>query len=351
MNVKKLTETTHALLADNKGLFAMDESISTCNKRFADAGIAQTEENRRRYRELIIKTSGLNESISGVILYHETIRQSDESGIPFIKIITDAGIIPGIKVDIGTEDLAGFPDEKITEGLDGLRYRLKEYARMGARFSKWRAVMFIGQGIPSRNCIISNANALARYAALCQECGLVPIVEPEVMMLGGHSSKMCYTITKEVINTVFDELYLQNIALEGIILKPNMILPGLDSGEKKSAEKIAEDTIKCLMECVPAAVPGIAFLSGGQSPQEASIRLNAMKQNPASNLPWKLTFSFGRALQETALMSWKGDDANMVNAQQDIYHRAKCNRAANMGLYNDEIEKRNQKGLKLHILG
>lgn len=339
MNLRKLTETAHALLADHKGLFAMDESISTCNKRFADAGIPQTEENRRRYRELIVKTSGLNESISGVILYHETIRQSDEAGIPFIKIIEDAGIIPGIKVDIGMEDLAGFPGEKITEGLDGLRYRMKEYARMGARFAKWRAAMSIGQEIPSRNCMISNANALARYAALCQECGLLPIVEPEVMMPGSHSSKTCYRVTREVLNTVFDQLYLHNIALEGMILKPNMILPGLDSGENKTAEKIAEDTIKCLMECVPAAVPGIAFLSGGQSSQEASTRLNAMNQISVSILPWKLTFSFGRALQQTALAIWKGEDLNKAIAQQDIYHRAKCNRASNMGLYSDKMER------------
>lgn len=340
INVKKLLDTIVALLADHKGIFAMDESISTCNKRFADAGIPQTEENRKRYRELIIKTSGLNESISGVILYHETIRQSDEKGIPFIKIITDAGIIPGIKVDIGMEDLAGFPGEKITEGLDGLRYRLKEYARMGARFAKWRAAMSIAQEIPSRNCIISNANALARYAALCQECGLVPIVEPEVMMLGSHSSKTCYKVTREVLTTVFDQLYLHNVALEAMILKPNMILPGQHASEKGSAEQIAEDTIKCLMECVPASVPGIAFLSGGQTPQEASKRLNAINQILKSNLPWKLTFSFGRALQQTALPIWDGHDSNKVGTQQDIYHRAKCNRAANMGLYNDEIERR-----------
>ncbi|MBC6110974.1 class I fructose-bisphosphate aldolase [Pedobacter fastidiosus] len=340
MNVKKLSETTVALLADHKGLFAMDESISTCNKRFADAGIPQTEENRRIYRELIIKTSGLNESISGVILYHETIRQRDEKGIPFITIIEDAGIIPGIKVDIGMEDLAGFPGEMITEGLDGLRYRLKEYARMGARFAKWRAAMSIGQEIPSRNCIISNANALARYAALCQECGLVPIVEPEVMMPGSHSSKTCYKVTREVLTTVFDQLYLHNIALEAMILKPNMILPGENSGEKSTIKKIAEDTVKCLMDCVPASVPGITFLSGGQDPQEASARLNAMNQISESKLPWKLTFSFGRALQQTALAIWEGDDSNKVSAQQDIYHRAKCNRAANMGLYNDEMERR-----------
>jgi fructose-bisphosphate aldolase, class I len=339
MNLRKLTETTHALLADHKGLFAMDESISTCNKRFADAGIPQTEENRRRYRELIIKTSSLNESISGIILYHETIRQSDEAGTPFIKIIEDAGIIPGIKVDIGMEDLAGFPGEKITEGLDGLRYRLKEYARLGARFAKWRAALSIGQEIPSKNCMISNANALARYAALCQEFGLVPIVEPEVLMSGSHSSETCYKVTREVLNAVFDQLYLHNIALEGIILKPNMILPGLDSGENKTAEKIAEDTIKCLMESVPAAVPGIAFLSGGQFSQEASERLNAINEISGSNSPWKLTFSFGRALQQTALAIWKGDDLNKASAQQDIYHRAKCNRAANMGLYNAKMER------------
>ncbi|MFC3560598.1 class I fructose-bisphosphate aldolase [Pedobacter jamesrossensis] len=341
MNFKTLTEITQALLADNKGLFAMDERNSTCNKRFAATGIPQTEENRRLYRELIIKTAGLSESISGVILYHETIRQSDEAGIPFVKIIEDSGIIPGIKVDIGTEDLAGFAGEKITEGLDGLRYRLKEYMKMGARFAKWRAVISIGQGTPTKNCIVSNANALARYAALCQECGLVPIVEPEVMMLGSHSSQTCFKVTREVISTVFEQLYLNKISLEDMILKPNMILPGQDSGEKKTTEKIAEDTIKCLMECVPAAVPGIAFLSGGQSAQEASSRLNAMNQISKSNQPWKLTFSFGRALQQTALEIWKGDDSNKVKAQQDIYHRGKCNRGANMGLYGIDMEMQN----------
>jgi fructose-bisphosphate aldolase class I len=295
MNTDKLIATSQALVADNKGLLAMDESIGTCNKRFAALDIPQTVEMRRKYRELLVTTPGLNESISGAILYDETIRQGKADGTPFIKVLTDAGIIPGIKVDNGAKPLAGFPGEKITEGLDGLRTRLCEYGEMGARFAKWRAVIAIGDGIPSRECIEANANALARYAALCQEAGLVPIVEPEVLMTGGHSLERSLSVTNEVLHTVFDQLYKQKILLEGMILKPNMILPGLDFIVQDPIYAVAEATVKCLLRIVPAAVPGIAFLSGGQSAELASARLDAMNDKFKSELPWALTFSFGRA--------------------------------------------------------
>jgi fructose-bisphosphate aldolase class I len=251
MNTDKLIATSQALVADNKGLLAMDESIGTCNKRFAALDIPQTVEMRRKYRELLVTTPGLNESISGAILYDETIRQGKADGTPFIKVLTDAGIIPGIKVDNGAKPLAGFPGEKITEGLDGLRTRLCEYGEMGARFAKWRAVIAIGDGIPSRECIEANANALARYAALCQEAGLVPIVEPEVLMTGGHSLERSLSVTNEVLHTVFDQLYKQKILLEGMILKPNMILPGLDFIVQDPIYAVAEATVKCLLRIVP----------------------------------------------------------------------------------------------------
>ena len=341
MNALKLTQTIKALLADQKGLLAMDESISTCNKRFEEAGIAQTEENRRSYRELLIKTPALNEHISGIILYDETIRQRDSLDVPFIRTIIKAGMIPGIKVDIGTQDLAGFAGEKITEGLDGLRERFKEYAAMGARFAKWRAVITIGKQLPSRNCVVANASALARYAALCQEAGLVPIIEPEVMMTGSHTTEACFTTTRYVLENVFDQLYLHGVTLEGIILKPNMVLAGLGHKEKKSAASLAEYTIKCLLESVPAAVPGIAFLSGGQSEQQATEMLNELQLTAGGKLPWTLTFSFGRALQHTALETWKGKNENSIIAQQALQNRAKCNRAANMGLYDSRTEKDN----------
>jgi fructose-bisphosphate aldolase class I len=334
MNTDKLIATSQALVADNKGLLAMDESIGTCNKRFAALDIPQTVEMRRKYRELLVTTPGLNESISGAILYDETIRQGKADGTPFIKVLTDAGIIPGIKVDNGAKPLAGFPGEKITEGLDGLRTRLCEYGEMGARFAKWRAVIAIGDGIPSRECIEANANALARYAALCQEAGLVPIVEPEVLMTGGHSLERSLSVTNEVLHTVFDQLYKQKILLEGMILKPNMILPGLDFIVQDPIYAVAEATVKCLLRIVPAAVPGIAFLSGGQSAELASARLDAMNDKFKSELPWALTFSFGRALQQPALEIWNGNDANIHEAQQALYHRAKYNRAARMGRYN-----------------
>lgn len=339
MNEQELIATAKAMVAGNKGLLAMDESDPTCNKRFAALGIPQTVEARRNYRELIITTPGLSEAISGVILYDETIRQSKKDGTPFIKVITDAGIIPGIKVDAGAKDLAGHTGEKVTEGLDGLRGRLAEYYKMGARFAKWRAVIAIGDGIPSRGCIEANAQALARYASLCQEAGLVPIVEPEVLMDGGHTLTRCSEVTEEVLKTVFSQLYLQRVVLEGMILKPNMVVPGLTCSRQEAVDEVADATVKCLLRAVPAAVAGIAFLSGGQSSELASARLNAMNVRFRARLPWALAFSFARAIQQPAMAIWKGEEANVPAAQQAIYHRASCNRAARRGEYNTSMEK------------
>jgi fructose-bisphosphate aldolase class I len=340
MNLKDIIITAKSLVADDKGLLAIDESNPTCNKRFAAAGIPQTEEFRRSYREMIITTPGLGECISGLILYDETIRQKKKDGTLFIKAITDLGIIPGIKVDTGAKDMAGHPGEKITEGLDGLRDRLREYFQMGARFAKWRAVITIGNGIPSRGCIEANANALARYAGLCQEAGLVPIVEPEVLMTGGHTLEHCFEVSEEVLRTVFKQLYLQRVTLEGMILKPNMVLPGLACPKQETVEEVADITVECLLRAVPAAVPGIAFLSGGQSGELASARLNAMNVRFKSRLPWALAFSFARAIQQPALEIWHGKETNVSAAQQALYHRANCNRAARHGKYNDDIEKK-----------
>jgi fructose-bisphosphate aldolase, class I len=339
MTTQELTNIARLLVADDKGLLAIDESIPTCNKRFAKQGIPQTEEARRAYRELIITTPHLGECISGAILYDETIRQRKKDGTLFIKAIIDAGIIPGIKVDIGAKDLAGHPGEKITEGLDGLRDRLKDYFQMGARFAKWRAVIAIGAGIPSRGCIEANAQALARYAALCQESGLVPVVEPEVLMEGDHSLERCRELTEEVLRTVFAHLYTQRVNLEGMILKPNMVLPGLTCPKQEGADDVADATVRCLLRAVPAAVPGVAFLSGGQSCELASARLNAMNARFKSHLPWAVAFSFARAIQQPALEIWKGQEANVMSAQQALYHRARCNRAARRGEYQAAMEK------------
>jgi len=339
MNAPELVDTARALLADDKGLLAMDESTPTCNKRFAALGIPQTEESRRAYRELIVTTPGLGESISGAILYDETIRQHKEDGTPFVKVIIDAGIVPGIKVDTGAKDLAAHPGENITEGLDGLRNRLAEYSQMGARFAKWRAVIAVGVGIPSRGCIGANANALARYAALCQEAGLVPVVEPEVLMDGNHTLERCAEVTEEVLRTVFHELYIQRVMLEGMLLKPNMVLPGLTCPQQETVEEVADATVRCLLRAVPAAAPGIAFLSGGQPSELASARLNAMNARFRSRLPWALAFSFARAIQQPALEIWQGKEANVVAAQQALLHRARCNRAARRGEYSAAMER------------
>ncbi len=338
MSPSALIETAQALVADDKGLLAMDESNPTCNKRFAALGIPQTEEARRSYREMIVTTPNLGECISGLILYDETIRQTKKDGTPFLKIIADAGIIPGIKVDAGAKDLAGHPGEKVTEGLDGLRERLEEYAKMGARFAKWRGVIAIGAGMPSRGCVEANAQALARYAALCQEAGLVPIVEPEVLMDGDHGIDRCFAVTEEVLRRVFDALSTQQVMLEGMILKPNMVLPGLTCPLQETVNEVADATVKCLLHAVPAAVPGIAFLSGGQSGELASARLSVMNARFRGHLPWALAFSFARAIQQTALEVWRGQEPHVHLAQKALSYRAKCNVAARRGNYPAAME-------------
>jgi fructose-bisphosphate aldolase class I len=339
MNRQLLLDTAKMLVAGDKGLLAMDESTPTCNKRFAALGIPQTEETRRAYRELIICSPDLSDSISGVILYDETIRQHKKDGTPFLKAVIDAGLLPGIKVDIGAKVLAGHPLEKITEGLDGLRNRLAEYSQMGARFAKWRAVITIGDGIPSRSCIEANAHALARYAGLCQEASFVPVVEPEVLMDGQHTLERCREVTEEVLREVFHQLYVQGVMLEGMILKPNMVLPGLSCIRQDTVDDVADATVRCLLRAVPAAVPGIAFLSGGQPSELATARLNNMNFRFKSRMPWELAFSFARAIQQPALEIWRGDGENVTEAQRALCHRARCNRAARRGEYNSAMEK------------
>lgn len=339
MNEQELMRTAKTLVAGDKGLLAMDESNPTCNKRFAKLGIPQDAETRRTYREMIVATPGLGECISGAILYDETIRQRKKNGPSFVNAILDAGIIPGIKVDTGAKDLAGHPGETITEGLDGLRDRLAEYFQMGARFAKWRAVIVVGDGLPSRSGLEANAHALARYAALCQEAGLVPIVEPEVLMDGNHTLERCLKVTEEVLRNVFIQLNCQRVMLEGIILKPNMVVAGLTCSSQGTVDEVADATAKCLLRTVPAAIPGIAFLSGGQSAELASARLNGMNVRFKSRLPWALAFSFARAIQQPALEIWKGKDSNVPAAQKALIHRAQCNRAARRGEYTSAMEE------------
>jgi len=339
MTVMELARTARLLVADGKGLLAMDESTPTCNQRFAALGIPQTPEARRAWRELLITTPGLGGSISGAILYDETIRQSGRDGTTFVKLATDVGILPGIKVDIGAKELAGLPGEKITEGLDGLRERLADYAAIGARFAKWRAVIAIGPELPSRACIAANSHALARYAALCQEAGLVPIVEPEVLMAGTHGIERCAEVTEEVLLAVFHHLHAQRVVLEAMILKPNMVLPGLAAADQPDADVVADATLRSLLRVVPAAIPGIAFLSGGQSGELASARLNAMNLATRPASPWALTFSFARAIQHPALEVWHGQDGNVRLAQRALSHRAACNRAAVRGEYAAAMEQ------------
>ena len=336
MNTKELIQTAKALVANDKGLLAMDESNPTCNQRVAALGIPQDAETRLAYREMIVTAPGLGKYISGAILYEETIHQHLIDGTPFIKAVVDAGIIPGIKVDAGAKELAGFPGEKVTEGLDGLRVRLQQYAKMGLRFAKWRAVITIGEDIPSQSCIDANAHALARYAALCQEAGLVPIVEPEVLMEGNHSLQKCFDVTEQVLRTVFNQLYSQGVLFEGMILKPNMVLPGLACSKQETVEDVADATVNCLLRSVPAAVPGVAFLSGGQSSELASARLNAMNSRFKNQLPWGLAFSYARAIQQPAMEIWNGQKANVIKAQQALVHRAKCNKDARRGEYKEE---------------
>ena len=338
MNIGELNATARAMVAKNRGILAADESSSTIKKRFDTIKLESTEENRRAYREMLFTAAAAQSYISGVILYDETIRQQKKDGTPFLKVIADAGIIPGIKVDAGAKAMAGHPGEKITEGLDGLRGRLKEYAQMSARFAKWRAVITIGAGLPRRGCIDANAQALARYAALCQEEGLVPIVEPEVLMDGEHTLERCREVTEKTLHAVFNQLYEQRVILEGMILKPNMVLPGLACLDQETVNEVADATVKCLLRVVPAAVPGIAFLSGGQSGELASARLNAMNVRFRGRLPWAVAFSFARAIQQPALEIWRGQEANVKLAQQALSYRAKCNRAARRGNYPAEME-------------
>jgi fructose-bisphosphate aldolase class I len=338
MNPRTLVDTAQALVAGDRGLLAMDESIPTCNRRFAEFGIPQTEETRRAYREMIVTTPDLGACISGAILCDETIRQQRTDGTAFAETLSDAGIVPGIKVDAGAKEMAGHPGEKVTEGLDGLRDRLAEYLQMGARFAKWRAVVAVDDQLPSRGCLEANAHALARYAASCQEAGLVPVVEPEVLMDGRHTLARCSEVTEEVLRAVFEALYVQRVRLEGMILKPNMVLPGSTCNMQAPVEDVAEATVECLLRAVPAAVSGIVFLSGGQSGVLASTRLNAMNTRFKSRLPWALSFSFARAIQQPALEIWRGEKANVLAAQQALYHRARCNRAARRGEYSGAME-------------
>ncbi|HEY7792785.1 MAG TPA: class I fructose-bisphosphate aldolase [Gaiellaceae bacterium] len=333
----ELHETARAIVADDKGILAADESSGTIKKRFDSISLESTEENRRAYRDMLFTTPELEQYVSGVILFDETIRQSTTAGTPFPKYLADKGIIPGIKVDTGAKELAGAPGEKVTEGLDGLRERLQEYRELGARFAKWRAVITIGPGIPSAYCIEVNAHALARYAALCQEQGLVPIVEPEVLMDADNDIEICYRATKRTLHKVFDELYHQRVDLEGMLLKPNMVISGKGSPTQASAQEVAEWTIRCFREAVPAAVPGIVFLSGGQSDQQASENLNAI--NSLGPQPWVLSFSYGRALQAPALAAWGGSAENVEAGQAQLALRARANSAAVAGRYSAEMEE------------
>ncbi len=330
MSIEQLSEIARAMVAPGKGIIAIDESSATCQKRFDGVGIECTEENRRAYRELLLTTPNANEYLSGAILFDETLRQSTKDGVPFAKYMLDNGMIPGIKVDKGTVPLAGFPGELVTEGLDGLRDRLKEYYRLGARFAKWRAVITIGEDIPSGTCIEANSHALARYAALCQEQGLVPMVEPEVIMDGDHDIETCYEVTEVVLRSLFDALYNQNVMLEGTILKASMVVPGKGCDEQASVEEVAESTLMCLKSAVPAILPGIVFLSGGQSDHDATAHLDAM--NRMGPNPWPLSFSYGRAMQQAALKLWSQDMVgNYAKAQQTVFERAKANGLAALG--------------------
>ncbi|MBA2361099.1 MAG: fructose-bisphosphate aldolase class I [Actinobacteria bacterium] len=331
-----LHETARQLVAEGKGILAADESTGTIKKRFDAIGVESTEENRRAYRDLLLTAEGAEEFISGVILYDETLRQSSADGTPFPKLLEGRGIIPGIKVDTGAKPLAGSPDETVTEGLDGLRERLEEYRGLGARFAKWRAVISIGKDRPSDYAIWVNAHALGRYAALCQEVGLVPIVEPEILMDGGHSMEDSYRVTTRTLQAVFTELFDQRVEREGILLKPNMVLSGYDSSDRADVQTVAEQTVKALVNTVPASVPGIVFLSGGQSDEDATAHLNAM--NALGPPPWQLSFSYGRALQAPALKAWGGDPENVGAAQQAFLRRAKFNSAARSGSYAPEWE-------------
>jgi len=339
MNLDQLSKTAEAMVRPGKGILAADESSSTIQKRFDAIGVQSTADNRRDYRELLFRSSEAMKSyISGVILFDETIRQQGKDGTPLVKLIEQAGAIPGIKVDAGAKPLPFCPGETITEGLDGLAGRLKEYHGLGARFAKWRAVIDIGEGIPTWTAVKTNAHALARYAALCQEADIVPIVEPEVLMDGAHDVDRCATVTEFVLKTVFQELYEQRVLLEGTVLKPNMVIAGKKSAKQASVDEVAEKTIVILKRCVPAAVPGIAFLSGGQSDEEATAHLDSM--NRIGGFPWKLTFSYGRALQAAPQKAWSGKSENVAAAQRAFSHRAKMNGLASLGQWKNDLEKK-----------
>jgi fructose-bisphosphate aldolase, class I len=332
----ELNETARAIVADHKGILAADESTGTIKKRFDSIGVESTEESRRAYRQLLFTAPGMEDGVGGVILYDETIRQSADDETPFAAVLAAKGAIPGIKVDTGAQDLAGFPGEKVTEGLDGLRARLAEYRELGARFAKWRAVITIGDGIPTVACIRVNAHALARYAALCQEAGLVPIVEPEVLMDADNTIERCFDVTSRTLEWTFHELGVQGVDLPGMLLKPNMVISGKGCPEQAPAARIAELTIECFLVHVPAAVPGIVFLSGGQSEVAATENLNAINQIGG---PWALSFSYGRALQQSALQAWGGDAANVEAAQEAFVHRARMNALAAAGDWRAELEQ------------
>ncbi len=334
--MSQLVETARALVAPGKGILAADESSGTIKKRFDSISLESTEDNRRAYREMLFRTPTLGDHISGVILYDETIRQAAKDGTSLVKVLESSGMIPGIKVDTGAKTLAGFPGEQVTEGLDGLRERFAEYAGLGARFAKWRAVINIGDGIPSRVCIDANAHALARYAALAQEAGLVPMVEPEILMDGDHSIERCYNATLATLRALFEELYHHRVLLEGTLLKTNMVLSGKDAKQQATSQQIAEETIRCFRNSVPAAIAGIVFLSGGQADVPATDNLNEM--NKLGPHAWELSFSYGRALQAPALKAWKGEPSNVEAGQRELLHRAKCNGAARDGRYSEAME-------------
>ena len=336
MSKQALESVAQALVAKGKGILAADESMGTIKRRFDSIKIESNENNRRAYREMLFATQGVEEAISGVILFDETIRTKASDGTPFPELLAKKGIIPGIKVDKGPVDLPEFPGEVVTEGLDGLRGRLKEYKELGAKFAKWRAVITIGEGIPTYTCLQANGHALARYAALCQEAGIVPIVEPEVLLDGNHTIERSQEVTEKTLKVTFSELFLQRVHLEGMILKPSMVVSGKDNPRQAGVEEVAQRTIQCLKCTVPAAVPGIAFLSGGQSAVSATEHLNAM--NKLGPHPWQVSFSYARALQDPALKAWKGEAGNVTTAQRIFYHRAKMNSAARSGSYTPQME-------------
>jgi fructose-bisphosphate aldolase class I len=339
MNAQKLAETALALVAPGKGILAADESGTTIKRRFDSIGAESTDESRRDYRELLFRTAGAAEYVSGVILYDETLRQNAADGTSLVKVLTDQGIIPGIKVDVGGQDLAGSPEEKITEGLDGLRDRVAEYAALGAWFAKWRAIITIGPGIPTDYCIQANAHALARFAALCQEGGLVPIVEPEVLMDGDHGIDRCFEVTETTLREVYYELGRQGVDLEGSLLKPNMVLSGKDAGDRAYADEVGKQTVACFKRTVPAAVPGVVFLSGGQSDREATANLDAINRRAAEvGAPWELSFSYGRGLQAAPLKAWGGAASNADAAQRAFHRRARLTSAARRGAYSPDME-------------